>query len=67
MEAMVIQLGQEMFGKRKVSSGTFANALKIFGKKELVNLVALMAHYCATAAVLCAFDNQVGPDQPALP
>jgi len=66
-ETIVIQLGREMFGKRKVSSETFAQALKIFGKKGLVDLVALMGHYCATAAILCAFDKQVRPDQPALP
>ena len=67
METIVIQLGREMIGKRKVSSETFAQALKVFGKKELVNLVAWMGHYCATAAILCAFDKQVHPDQPALP
>ena len=66
-EASVIQLGREMFGKREVSSETFSQAIKIFGKKGLVDLVALMAHYCATAAILCAFDKQVGPDEPQLP
>jgi 4-carboxymuconolactone decarboxylase len=67
-EAVIIQFSREMFGQRKVSSETFARALKIFGPKELVDLVALMASYSATAAELCAFDMQLGPNQkPLLP
>lgn len=66
-ESIVIQLGREIVEKRKASSGTYAQALKIFGKKGLVDLVALMAHYAATAVILSAFDKQVRPDQPALP
>jgi len=67
VDAIIIHLGREMFGTRKVTSATFARALKIFGAKQLVNLVELMAHYSATAATLRVFDNQVGTDQPVLP
>jgi 4-carboxymuconolactone decarboxylase len=67
-EAAIVQFGREMFGKRKVSSKTFARALAVFGSKQLVNLVALMANYAATAAKLCAFSNQLAPGQkPLLP
>lgn len=66
-DAIIIQLGREMFGKREVTSATFARALKLFGVKQLVNLVALMANYSATAAKLRVFNNQVCPDQPVLP
>ena len=67
-EAVIIQLGREMFGQRKVNSETFARALKIFGPKELVDLVGLMASYSSTAAELCAFDMQLAPNQkPLLP
>ena len=66
IEAIVIQLGREMFSMRLVSSETFAQALKIFGRKGLVNLVVLMAQYSALAAELRVFNNQVSPDQPAL-
>ncbi len=44
-EAVIIQLGREMFGEKKVDSVTFAKALKIFGKKQLVELVTLMGGY----------------------
>ncbi|MFC1968451.1 carboxymuconolactone decarboxylase family protein [Chloroflexota bacterium] len=66
-DAVIVQLGREMFGKHRVTAKTFGRALKTFGKKSLVNLVALMAYYSATAAKLCAFENQVSSDQPHLP
>jgi hypothetical protein len=57
-----------MFGQKKVSSETFAQALKIFGSRGMVNMVALMGDYCATAALLTAFDMQLPPGQkPQLP
>jgi 4-carboxymuconolactone decarboxylase len=68
IEAVVIQFGRQMFGKKKVNSETFAHALEIFGPKELVNLVSLMTNYSATAALLIAFDMQLVPNQkPLLP
>jgi 4-carboxymuconolactone decarboxylase len=68
MEGAIIQLGRQMFGLKKVNSETFARALKIFGPKGLVNLVSLMTNYSAAAALLIAFDMQLGPNQkPLLP
>ena len=55
-EAAIVRLGREMLGDKKVSSATFAEALRLFGKKGLVDMVSLMAHYTATAALLTAFD-----------
>jgi len=67
-EAVVIQFGREMFRQEKVTSETFAHALKIFGPKQLVELVALIALYSATAVELNAFDMQLHPGQkPPLP
>ena len=67
-ETVIIQLGREMFGTKKVSSETFARALKIFGPRGMVNMVALMGDYCATAALLIAFDMQLPPgEKPQLP
>ena len=63
-DAAVIELGREIFTARKVSSETFARALELFGRKKLVDLVALMGNYAATAAMLTAFDMQLDPDQP---
>jgi 4-carboxymuconolactone decarboxylase len=67
-DAVVIALGREVFGARKVAPETFARALKQFGRRDLVDLVALMGNYAATAALLTAFDMQLDPGtEPRLP
>jgi 4-carboxymuconolactone decarboxylase len=67
-DRIVIALGREMFSARKVSSETYASALAQFGRRALVDLVALMGNYAATAALLTAFDMQLDPGQePGLP
>jgi 4-carboxymuconolactone decarboxylase len=67
-DAVVIALGREIFGARKVSSETFARCLQQLGRRALVDLVALMGNYAATAALLTAFDMQLDPSQePGLP
>jgi 4-carboxymuconolactone decarboxylase len=63
-DAIVIELGREIFSSRKVSSATFARALQQFGRRSLVDLVALMGNYAGTAALLTAFDMQLDPGQP---
>lgn len=67
-DAAVIALGREIFGPRKVSPATYARALEQFGRRKLVDLVALMGNYAATAVLLTAFDMQLDPGQePGLP
>ncbi len=67
-EAAIIQLGREMFEKGKVSSDTFARALKLFGEEGLVNLVVQMGNYSGTALLLRTFDQQLHRDwKPLLP
>jgi 4-carboxymuconolactone decarboxylase len=67
-DAVVVALAREIFTARKVGSATFARALALFGRKKLVELVALMGNYAATAALLTAFDMQLDPGQkPLLP
>jgi 4-carboxymuconolactone decarboxylase len=67
-DAVIIDLGREMFTARKVKPDTFARALGQFGRRPLVDLVALMGNYAAAAALLTAFDMQLDPgQQPLLP
>ncbi|HTQ32880.1 MAG TPA: carboxymuconolactone decarboxylase family protein [Stellaceae bacterium] len=67
-DAIVIALGREIFAERKVSSDTYARCLAHFGRGALVDLVALMGNYAATAALLTAFDMQLDPEKkPGLP
>ena len=68
VDALVVALGREMFGARRVSSATFAACLAQFGRRQLIDLVALMGNYASTAALLVAFDMQLDPGQePPLP
>ena len=58
-EAAIIKFGRETFGQRKVSSETFAEVLRLFGRKGTVDLFWLMAGYSSSAAELAAFDNHL--------
>jgi 4-carboxymuconolactone decarboxylase len=67
-EAVVIEFARELFGRRRVSSETFARALKLFGRRMLVDIVNTMGSYSCTAALLTAFDIQLHPGkEPLLP
>jgi len=63
-DRIVIELGREIFTARKVAPETFARALRQFGRRALVDLVALMGNYAGTAALLTAFDMQLDPGRP---
>jgi 4-carboxymuconolactone decarboxylase len=60
-ESMVVQLGREIFGRHKLSSETYARALKLFGEKNLVDILSLMADYAGTATRLTAVNQQMPP------
>jgi putative methionine-R-sulfoxide reductase with GAF domain/alkylhydroperoxidase family enzyme len=66
-DAIVIDLAREIFAARHVSRATYARALAQFGARGLVNLVALMGNYAATAALLTAFAMQPETDSAPLP
>src|SRR5258705_8378711 len=57
-ETVVIQLAREI-GRHKVSSETYARALKAFGESDLVDIVGLMGQYAATATRLSAVNQQM--------
>jgi putative methionine-R-sulfoxide reductase with GAF domain/alkylhydroperoxidase family enzyme len=61
-DAVVIELARAIFAARRVSPSLYADALRLFGRRKLVDLVALIGNYAATAALLVAFDMQ--PDPP---
>ena len=58
-DKIVIALGREAIGKRKVTAKTYARALRRFGARGLTDLVALMGHYASTAILLAVFDMQL--------
>ena len=57
-DAAIIQFGRELFERHTVSTDTYARALKIFGERDLVDLVDLMARQVADVTLLTAFDQQ---------
>jgi 4-carboxymuconolactone decarboxylase len=67
-DAALIQFGRELFASHTVSERTYAAALKAFGERDLVDLVALMAQHSADAVMLAAFDQRLPAGQmPLLP
>lgn len=67
-DAILIQLGREVFQRRPAQSATIAEALRLFGRQDLVDAVAVMGHYAGIAILLDAFDQQLAPGQtPLLP
>jgi hypothetical protein len=65
-EAAIIRFGRELFGKHTVSTGTYAAAVKIFGERNLIDLVDLMARHVTDVALLTAFDQRLPPGQKPL-
>ncbi len=67
-EAAIIRMGREVFRDRKVSSATYAEAERLFGRKGVVSITAIMGAYSATAVMLTVFDQQLAPGvEPLLP
>ena len=58
-DAVVIDLGREIWRDHKVTPQTFARAKAAFGDRKLVDLVLLMGSHAQTAALLTAFDMQL--------
>jgi 4-carboxymuconolactone decarboxylase len=58
-DAVVIEIGRQIWHDHKVTSETFAKAKALFGPHKLVDLVLLMGNYAGTAALLSAVDMQL--------
>lgn len=65
-DAVLIELGREVFARRSASSAVFAEALKLYGPQALVEAVSTMGQYANIALLLNAFDQQLAPGQQAL-
>ena len=67
-DALVIELGRQIWRDHKVTPETFAKAKAVFGANTLIDLVMLMGNYAGTAALLTAVDMQLHPGKkPLLP
>ena len=67
-DALVIQIGRDALHNRRVDRDTYNAAVRTFGEKNLVDVVAVMGEYASMAVLLNTFDQQLRPDQtPLLP
>jgi hypothetical protein len=55
-----------MFSKHYVAEPTYARLVKIFGERNLVDLVAVMGQHAGEATMLAAFDQQLPKGQSPL-
>ena len=65
-DASVIELGREMFSKHYVTAPTYAHAVKVFGERNLVDLVAVMGQHAGEATMLAAFEQHLPKGQAPL-
>ncbi|MEE2636603.1 MAG: hypothetical protein VYE68_05135 [Acidobacteriota bacterium] len=63
-EAVVINLGREMFGQYQLSFETYARAVSLFDEGPFVDVVLLMSRYASTAIRLTAFNQHMPPGWP---
>ena len=58
-EAVIIEVGRELFGTRQLSADTYARALALLGKTNLVDVIDVMGRYGSTAATLTGFNQRM--------
>lgn len=65
-ETIIIRLGRQLMREHKVDSDIYAEAVRLFGRKGLVELVTVMGDYVMVGMVLTTIDQRLPPDRPAL-
>jgi len=66
-DAAVIRFGRELLGDRKMSSGTFAKAVQLYGRNGAMDLVAVMSTYAVSGFYAIAVDEHMPAGKPTLP
>ena len=65
-ETVIIRLGRQVIREHKVDSDLFAEAVKLFGRKGVVEMVTVMGDYIMVGMVLTAIDQHVPEGRPNL-
>ena len=65
-ETIIIRLGRQLMREHKVDSDIYAEAVRLFGKKGVVELVTVMGDYVMVGMVLTTIDQHLPPSRPAL-
>ncbi|MFL2433730.1 MAG: carboxymuconolactone decarboxylase family protein [Vicinamibacterales bacterium] len=58
-EAIIMDIGRELLTTRRLGAETYAHALQVLGKTNLVDLVDLIGRYTSTGATLTAVNQQM--------
>jgi 4-carboxymuconolactone decarboxylase len=64
-ETTIIKVGRQLLREHKLDSDLYAEAVRLFGKKGLVELVTVMGDYVMVGMVLTAIDQHLPPDRPS--
>jgi len=66
-DATVIRFGRQMLTDKKVDSATFAKAVSLWGKRGVMDMVAVMNTYAVSGFFAIAVDEHAAPGQVELP
>ena len=61
--AVLIQFGRELFRQPKVSSKTFADMERLFGRRGTLALTLVMAHYADNGMLYRVYDQRLAPGE----
>jgi 4-carboxymuconolactone decarboxylase len=64
-ETAIIRLGRQLMREHKVDSDIYAEAVDLFGRKGVVELVTVMGDYVMVGMVLTTIDQHLPDDRPA--
>jgi len=65
-ETIIIRLGRQLMREHKVDSDVYAEAVRLFGRKGLVELVTVMGDYVMVGMVMTTIDQHLPEDRPAV-
>jgi alkylhydroperoxidase family enzyme len=64
-ETLIIRLGRQLMREHKVDSDLYAEAVDMFGRTGVVELVTVMGDYVMVGMVLTTIDQHLPADRPA--
>jgi alkylhydroperoxidase family enzyme len=65
-DAVVVRLGRQMFGDKKVDAATFAKIVDVYGRRGAMDMVAVMNTYAVSGFYAIAVDEQPAPGKSPL-
>jgi 4-carboxymuconolactone decarboxylase len=66
-DATVVRFGRQLFHDKRVDSATFAKAAELWGKRGVMDMVAIMNTYAVSGYFAIAVDERSPEGRPALP